>query len=188
MARGDQRERDRAKKQKELAKRAGPPPKVSMRPGCCACVLSWQEAFVWMGGETGARLASRRCDDRWAAFVNITSLCVRLSFSFRCLYLPYVMSALPCLTLSDTAIRLSATNRVPQEGSVESRNLNDKAALAAKVAANAAAKKEAEEAAAKAAAQGSAVVAKKKKEKKADASLDDLLSAGLAGGKKKGKK
>ena len=34
MARGDQRERDRAKKQKELAKRAGPATKVS----CAACV------------------------------------------------------------------------------------------------------------------------------------------------------
>ena len=76
-----------------------------------------------------------------------------------------------------------------QEGSKESRNLNDKAALAAKVAKKAAEKKAAEEAAVRVAAQRPVVVPKKKKEKKKDDTLDDLLNAGLAAGKKKnGKK
>ena len=69
-----------------------------------------------------------------------------------------------------------------QEGNVMSRNLNDSAALAAKVAQKAALKKLEEEAAARAAS-GQPVLPKKKIAKE-DAALDDLLSAGLTGKKK----
>lgn len=68
-----------------------------------------------------------------------------------------------------------------RQGTVHDRNDSDASALQAKVAAKKAAK-EAEEAA------GPAQVVKKPKAKKEAAGLDDLLSAGLAGGKKKGKK
>lgn len=84
--------------------------------------------------------------------------------------------------------KLAAKNKGnDREGTPLSRNLNDKQALAAKVAAKKAAKEADEAAASKAAAAGPAVVAKKKKKPKADAGLDDLLSAGLVGAKKKGK-
>ena len=84
--------------------------------------------------------------------------------------------------------KLAAKNKGnDREGTPLSRNLNDKEALAAKVAAKKAAKEADEAAASKAAAAGPAVVAKKKKKPKADAGLDDLLSAGLVGAKKKGK-
>lgn len=84
--------------------------------------------------------------------------------------------------------KLAAKNKGnDREGTPLSRNLNDKQALAAKVAAKKAAKEAEEAAASKAAAAGPAVVAKKKKKPKADAGLDDLLSAGLVGAKKKGK-
>ena len=123
----------------------------------------------------------------------LSSLC-STTFNNLIVSMPAIPDAdLLCLALPDR-YRFSvslATYRtlLQQEGSKESRNANDKAALAAKVAAKKAAKEAEEAAAAKAAAQGPAVVAKKKKDKKAnDASLDDLLSAGLAGGKKKGKK
>ena len=54
MARGDQRERDRAKKQKELAKRAGPPSKVSIEARLL-CVR--------------AELAGGNCLDEWGGCV-----------------------------------------------------------------------------------------------------------------------
>ena len=66
-------------------------------------------------------------------------------------------------------------------GSVNDRNDGDKAALEAKVAAKKAAR-EAE------AAVPDKTVVKPKKKKEAVAGLDDLLSAGLSGNKKKGKK
>jgi hypothetical protein len=69
-----------------------------------------------------------------------------------------------------------------QEGNPMSRNLNDSAALAAKVAQKAEQKKLEEEAAARAV--SGQPVLPKKKVAKADAALDDLLSAGLTGKKK----
>mmetsp|Transcript_16375 Transcript_16375/g.39192 ORF Transcript_16375/g.39192 Transcript_16375/m.39192 type:complete len:97 (+) Transcript_16375:117-407(+) len=69
-----------------------------------------------------------------------------------------------------------------REGSVHDRNAGDGSALANKVAA----KKAAAEAAA-AAGPAQQVVKPKKKKKEAEG-LDDLLGAGLAGNKKKGKK
>lgn len=69
-------------------------------------------------------------------------------------------------------------------GNPETRNANDAAALQAKVARKAEMKTKEEEELARAA--RSKPVARKKKGKKEDDSLDDLLSAGLAGkGKKK---
>lgn len=68
-------------------------------------------------------------------------------------------------------------------GKVHDRNAADGDALAAKRAAKAAAK-----AAEEAAGPAPVVVKPKKKKKEAAAGLDDLLSAGLAGNKKKGKK
>jgi len=67
-----------------------------------------------------------------------------------------------------------------QEGTPQSRNLNDSAALAAKIAKKQAMKVEEE---AKAAA--SAPVVRKKVAKKEDDTLDELLSAGLIKGKTK---
>lgn len=69
-----------------------------------------------------------------------------------------------------------------REGSVHDRNDGDKAALLAKVAAKKAAKEAAE------AAGPVQQVVKPKKKKKEEVGLDDLLSAGLAGNKKKGGK
>jgi len=70
-----------------------------------------------------------------------------------------------------------------QEGRPEQRNAADSAALAAKVARKAELKKLEEEKAANASA--TMPVARKKVNKKKDDNLDDLLSAGLAKGKKK---
>jgi len=69
-----------------------------------------------------------------------------------------------------------------REGSVHDRNSSDKDALLAKVAAKKAAKEAAE-----AAGPAQQVVKPKKKKKEAEG-LDDLLSAGLSGNKKKGGK
>mmetsp|Transcript_9291 Transcript_9291/g.15413 ORF Transcript_9291/g.15413 Transcript_9291/m.15413 type:complete len:96 (+) Transcript_9291:55-342(+) len=69
-----------------------------------------------------------------------------------------------------------------RQGTVHDRNDSDKSALLAKVAAKKAAKE------AEAAAGPAKVVVKPKKKKKEPEGLDDLLSAGLAGTKKKGKK
>lgn len=73
------------------------------------------------------------------------------------------------------------------DGHPAQRNANDSVALAEKVAKKAAMKKEADEKAAK---EGSTKIVERKKVKKKEEGLDDLLSAGLAGGKgkKKGKK
>ncbi|KAK1748212.1 hypothetical protein QTG54_000151 [Skeletonema marinoi] len=73
----------------------------------------------------------------------------------------------------------------PKEGNPESRNLNDSAALAAKVAKKAEMKKKQEEEEQRNAANKPVVVKSKAKKKKEPAGLDDLLSAGLAKGKKK---
>ena len=64
-----------------------------------------------------------------------------------------------------------------QEGNPEKRNLDDKLALAEKIAKKAAMKKEEEDMALKATLRKSS--AKKKGSKKEDVSLDDLLNAGL---------
>ena len=78
--------------------------------------------------------------------------------------------------------KLAAQQKGDQRGgSVHDRNDGDKAALEAKVAAKKAARE------AEAAAPDKTVV-KPKKKKEAAAGLDDLLSAGLSGNKKKGKK
>mmetsp|Transcript_10894 Transcript_10894/g.16286 ORF Transcript_10894/g.16286 Transcript_10894/m.16286 type:complete len:99 (-) Transcript_10894:615-911(-) len=73
----------------------------------------------------------------------------------------------------------------PKEGNPESRNLADSAALAAKVAKKAEMKKKQEEEEQRNAANKPVVVKSKAKKKKEPAGLDDLLSAGLAKGKKK---
>mmetsp|Transcript_50512 Transcript_50512/g.107609 ORF Transcript_50512/g.107609 Transcript_50512/m.107609 type:complete len:96 (-) Transcript_50512:786-1073(-) len=67
-------------------------------------------------------------------------------------------------------------------GTIHDRNASDKNALEAKVAAKKAAKE------AEAAAGPAPKVVKPKGKKKEAAGLDDLLSAGLSGAKKKGKK
>jgi len=72
-----------------------------------------------------------------------------------------------------------------KEGNPESRNLADSAALAAKVAKKAEMKKKQEEEEQRNAANKPVVVKSKAKKKKEPAGLDDLLSAGLAKGKKK---
>jgi len=69
-------------------------------------------------------------------------------------------------------------------GDPEKRNANDKAALQAKVAKKAEMKKQQEAEAARAEANKPVVRKKTGKKKEAD-NLDDLLSAGLAKGKKK---
>ena len=192
MARGDQRERDRAKKQKELEKRAKSQPKVS-------CLLDRRKTndAVLCAELEGRRLSRWRV---WGSSGKLQVACwsmlsigiapwISNSTLVSMLLLPVLIAVvLPrCFGTCRMDINHHPT-ATQQEGSKESRNANDKEALAAKVAAKAAAKKEAEEAAAKAAAAGPKVVPKKKKDKKADDSLDDLLNAGLAGGKKKGKK
>jgi hypothetical protein len=73
-------------------------------------------------------------------------------------------------------------NYSSQEGNPASRNLNDSAALAAKVAKKAELKQKQEEEASKAA--SNKPVVRKKTTAKEDAALDDLLSAGLTGKKK----
>lgn len=72
--------------------------------------------------------------------------------------------------------KLQAGQKNQTGGSVETRNMNDKAALEAKNARKSAMKKAEEEAALKAPQKR---VVKKKVTKKADPGLDDLLSAGL---------
>jgi hypothetical protein len=75
-------------------------------------------------------------------------------------------------------------DRIIQEGRPEERNLNDAAALQAKVAAKQA-QKEAE--LANGGAGSNAPFARKVKDKKQE-ELDELLNAGLGSGKKKGVK
>mmetsp|Transcript_6266 Transcript_6266/g.5875 ORF Transcript_6266/g.5875 Transcript_6266/m.5875 type:complete len:99 (+) Transcript_6266:44-340(+) len=81
--------------------------------------------------------------------------------------------------------KLAKKNLSTKEGSLGQRNDSDSAALAAKVAKKKEMLKEQEEASANAAAV-SAPIVRKKVPKKADAGLDDLLNAGMAG--RKGKK
>ena len=189
MARGDQRERDRAKKQKELEKRAKSQPKVSFSLER----RKTNDAVLYAEME-GRRLSQLRFGSHRAHCKLLAGQCYQLTLrlgSNSCAYAFTACTDRFGATACFGTCRMDINHHptaTQQEGSKESRNANDKEALAAKVAAKAAAKKEAEEAAAKAAAAGPKVVPKKKKDKKADDSLDDLLNAGLAGGKKKGKK
>jgi hypothetical protein len=79
-------------------------------------------------------------------------------------------------------VKIFSTNCSSQEGNPASRNLNDSAALAAKVAQKAEMKKKQEEEALKA--MSNKPVVRKKTTAKEDAALDDLLFAGLSGKKK----
>jgi len=75
-----------------------------------------------------------------------------------------------------------------KEGRPEERNANDSAALAAKIEAKKKMKEAQAEQDRQAAEREQAKAAvQKKKTKKKDEGLDDLLNAGLAGSKKKGK-
>eukprot|EP00985_Skeletonema_marinoi_P015262 scaffold7838_cov140-Skeletonema_marinoi.AAC.13 len=133
MARGDQRERDRAKKLARLQKEQKGGPKVQLRPHFSNSV----------GGPDSL-------EHRGYHYIIIVPQ--------KC---------------------------GPIEGNPESRNLNDSAALAAKVAKKAEMKKKQEEEEQRNAANKPVVVKSKAKKKKEPAGLDDLLSAGLAKGKKK---
>uniref|UniRef100_A0A7S2XTZ6 Small EDRK-rich factor-like N-terminal domain-containing protein n=1 Tax=Attheya septentrionalis TaxID=420275 RepID=A0A7S2XTZ6_9STRA len=88
---------------------------------------------------------------------------------------------------------LASREKGTKEGRPDQRNMNDSAALGAKVAAKQAAKKAQEETDKLAAEWGAGtagapkVLPKKKKAVKKGDGMDDLLSAGLSASKKKGK-
>lgn len=83
----------------------------------------------------------------------------------------------------EKSLKKHQKNNTQREGKPEQRNLDDKEALAAKVAKKAAMKKEEEETELKVPKQKSA--AKKKSSKPSDHNLDDLLNVGLKKTKKK---
>jgi len=92
------------------------------------------------------------------------------------------ISMIQLLLRGRLTVNIFSTICSSQEGNPASRNLNDSAALAIKVAKKAELKKKEEEEASRGA--SNMPVVRKKTTPKEDAALDDLLSAGLTGKKK----
>jgi acyl-coenzyme A synthetase/AMP-(fatty) acid ligase len=105
----------------------------------------------------------------------------------------YFPISLECFSCFFAAAAVGCIMIYVQEGRPDQRNMNDSAALGAKVAAKQAAKKAQEETDKLAAEWGAGtagapkVLPKKKKAVKKGDGMDDLLSAGLSASKKKGK-